>query len=335
MMYALVALAVIFAVVACGLAAWRIMVWMPGESFRGTFTLADEERLLRETLREQLTVLAGDIGERHLSGRCAQLSEAAEFIERILVSYGYQPRRHEFAVHGKTVWNIEVERTGQGRPGEILIVGAHYDTVPGSPGANDNGTAVVANLALARAFADVVAERTVRFAFFVNEESPWHMTQDMGALRYAQACRSRGERVIGMISLEMVGCYFDGTGSQRYPADLLTWFYPAQGNFLAVVGNIASRRWLHEFVGALRRTEFPVEGMAAPRWLKDVFRSDHAAFWHCGYPAVMVTDTANFRYPYYHTAEDTIDKINFDAMARAATALRDALRRTAGAGAER
>ena len=136
-----------------------------------------------------------------------------------------------------------------------------------------------------------------------------------------------------MISLEMVGCFCDEPGSQRYPVGLLKWFYPEQGNFLAVVGNIASRRWLHELVRDLRRTEFPVEGLAAPRLLKDVFRSDHAAFWHCGYPAVMVTDTANFRYPYYHTAEDTLDKINFDAMARAVSALREGLRRTAGTGA--
>jgi len=202
--------------------------------------------------------------------------------------------------------------------------------VPGSPGANDNGSAVVANLALARAFAHVVTERTVRFVFFVNEEMPYYMTDAMGSLRYAQQCRANGDNVVGMLSLETMGCYLDEPSTQRYPIAWLRHLYPTTGNFVAVVGNVRSRRFAHRIIGGLRRVQFPSEGMAAPRWLKDIFRSDHAAFWHCGYPALMITDTANFRYPFYHTAEDTVEKINFVALARVVTGLRESLLEVAG-----
>ena len=299
---------------------------MPGSSFRGVPAPLDEtEAQVRQVLREDLTVLAQDIGERNVSRRYAQLIAAAEFIERSLQEAGHETRRQKITVDDKIVWNIESQCTGRGHPEEVLVVGAHYDTVPGSPGANDNGSAVVANLALARAFARVVTERTVRFAFFVNEEMPYYMTDAMGSLRYAQQCSANGENVVGMISLETIGCYLDAPLTQRYPIAWLRHLYPTTGNFVAVVGNLRSRRFAHRIIRGLRRVQFPSEGMAAPRWLKDIFRSDHAAFWHCGYPALMITDTANFRYPFYHTAEDTVEKINFVALARVVTGLRESL----------
>jgi len=311
--------------------AWRLMIWMPGASFRGTPSALDEQEVkTRDALERDLTILGHDIGERNVSQRYEQLVEAALFIERSLQDAGYEIRRQEFSVNDQPVWNIDVECTGSRHPEEIVVVGAHYDTVPGSPGANDNGSAVVANLALARSFADATPERTIRFAFFVNEEFPYYMTEDMGSLRYAEQCREAGELVIAMICLEMVGCFLDEPNTQRYPVSLLHHLYPTTGNFVTVVGNVRSRRLVHRVIRELRRTKFPSEGMAAPRWLKDIFRSDHAAFWCCGYPAVMITDTANFRYRYYHTAEDTPDKINYVAMARVVTALRNSLAELTG-----
>ena len=299
---------------------------MPGRSFRGAPSVLDEvESHLCAALQRDLRVLAHDIGERNLSHRYAQLVRAAEFIERTLHEAGYEARRQEFTVHGKLVWNVDVQCTGHARPQEIIVVGAHYDTVPGSPGANDNGSAVVANLALARAFAGVTPKRTLRFAFFVNEEFPYYMTEGMGSLRYAQQCRANGEKIVGMISLETIGCYRDEPLTQRYPIGWLRRLYPTTGNFVAVVGNLRSRRLVHRVVRGFRRAQFPSEGMAAPHWLKDIFRSDHAAFWHCGYPALMITDTANFRYPFYHTSEDTIEKINYPALARVVTGLKESL----------
>jgi Zn-dependent M28 family amino/carboxypeptidase len=323
MIYVLACLAILF----LGLViAWRMMVWMPGRSFRGTHSPLDaREEKIRDVLEQDLTVLGQDIGDRNVSRRYEQLVKAAEFIERSLQESGYETRRQEFTVDEHTVWNIDVERTGGRHPEEIVVVGAHYDTVPVSPGANDNGSAVVANLAVARSFADVVPERTIRFAFFVNEESPYYMTDAMGSLRYAQRCRASDEIVIGMICLETIGCYLEEPGTQRYPVALLRHLYPTTGNFVAVVGNVQSRRLVHRVIRVLRRTKFPSEGMAAPRWMKDIFRSDHAAFWYCGYPALMITDTANFRYRHYHTSEDTPDKINFTALARVVTALKESL----------
>lgn len=304
---------------------------MPGRSFQGTPNELDEvESLLSEALQRDLRVLAHDIGERNLSHRYAQLVQAAEFIEHTLKEAGYEARRHEFTSHGKLVWNIDAERPGRAHPLEHIVVGAHYDTVPGSPGANDNGSAVVANLALARIFARETCERTVRFAFFVNEESPYYMTDGMGSLRSARECRTTGENVVGMISLETIGCYLDEPRTQRYPIGLLRHLYPTTGNFVAVVGNLRSRRLVHRAIRGFRRVQFPSEGIAAPQWLKDIFRSDHAAFWQCGYPAIMITDTANFRYPYYHTPEDTVDKINYPALARVVTGLNESLKELAG-----
>lgn len=328
MIYFLVGLGALLAVLGI---AWRVMIWMPGRPFRGeALPLDDHATQVRDRLLSDLTVLAEQIGERNVSARYWRLVESAEFIERSLEDAGYRARRQEFAVDGKNVWNVDAELTGNGNAEEIIVVGAHYDTVPGSPGANDNGSAVVANLALARALADVSLRRTVRFAFFVNEEWPYYMTGAMGSLRYAQACQANADNVVGMISLETIGCYLNTPDSQRYPVRLLKYLYPTTGNFLAVVGNVRSRRWVHQVVRGLRRAPFPTQGMAAPRWLKDIFRSDHAAFWHCGFPALMITDTANFRYRHYHTPEDTVDKINFDALARVVTALEKCLAELAG-----
>ena len=170
----------------------------------------------------------------------------------------------------------------------------------------------------------------MRFAFFVNEEMPYYMTEAMGSLRYAQECRAKDENVVGMISLETIGCYLDQPFSQRYPLAVLQHIYPAKGNFVTVVGNLRSRRLVRSVIRGLRRVQFPSEGMAAPRWLKDIFRSDHAAFWQCGYPALMITDTANFRYPHYHSPEDTINKINYVALARVVAGLRESLLELAG-----
>lgn len=312
--------------------AWRTMVWMPGRSFRGAASPLDQRELqVRDSLVRDLQVLADDIGERNVSQRYEQLVAAAAFIEDSLGKAGYQTRRQEFTVGERAVCNIDVQCTGSQHPDDIVIVGAHYDTVPGSPGANDNGSAVVANLALARAFALMAPARTIRFAFFVNEELPYAGTEDMGSMRYAQQCRAAGENIVGMICLETIGFYSDEPSTQRYPVSALGYLYPTTGDFIAVIGNVTSRRLVHRVVRGLRRTEFPTQGMAAPRFLKDIFRSDHASFWNYGYPALMITDTANFRYRHYHTAEDTVEKINFTALARVVNTVQGSLAELAGA----
>jgi hypothetical protein len=333
MSYVAAALVVMLLSILIGLfGAWRLMIWMPGRLIdHDRLPPSDEQVGIRDELRRDLEILAQHIGERNLSRRYEQLVEAAEFLERSLGDCGYQVDRQEFVVHGRLVWNVEVQRAGVERAGEILVVGAHYDTVPGSPGANDNGSAVVAALCLARKFARVSTERTLRFVFFVNEEAPYYMTPAMGSLRCAQRCRQEGERVVGMLSLETIGCYCDAARSQHYPLRCFEWLYPTRGNFVAVVGNVRSRRLVRQVTSGLRRSGMPTEGIAAPRWLKDIFRSDHAAFWHCGYAGLMVTDTANFRYSHYHMASDTVDKIDFDLLARLVSGLAATIAELTGA----
>ena len=293
------------------------MIGMPGTSYRGELPPADEALAsLADELRRDIQQLAVDIGERNVRNRPRQLAHAADYVETQFSEVGYETKRQEYEVSNVKCHNLEAEVLGTTCPEEILIVGAHYDTVVGTAGANDNTSGVAATLALARRFAHRKPDRTLRFVAFVNEEKPYAHTEQMGSRVYARRCRERGEQVVGMLSLETIGYYDDAPGSQKYPPPL-GLFYPSEGNFIGFIGNLASRRLVRQVVAAFRQNEpFPSEGAALPELVPRIGDSDHASFWHEGYPAVMVTDTANFRYPYYHTPEDTIDKVDFDRLAR-------------------
>ena len=252
-------------------------------------------------------------------------------LKHVSPAAGCAVERQEYEVDGVTCANLEVEVAGSARPEEILIVGAHYDTIPDCPGANDNTSGVAATLALAHRFAGRHHDRTLRFVAFVNEESPYAHTELMGSRVYARRCRERGETIVGMMSLETIGYYDDRPGSQKYPPPIGA-MYPSEGNFIGIVGNVASAELVRAVVGAFRAAEpFPCEGAALPETIGRIGDSDHASFWHEGYPALMVTDTANFRYPHYHTPEDTIDKLVFDRLARVVRGLSSALARIAAA----
>jgi Zn-dependent M28 family amino/carboxypeptidase len=293
------------------------MIGMPGTSYRGELPPADDALvLLADELHRDVSHLAVDIGERNVQKRPKELTQAADWIETQLKAAGLAAERQEYEVSGTACRNLEAEIRGASHPGEIVVVGAHYDTRPGTPGANDNTSGVAATLALARRFAGRRTGRTLRFLAFVNEESPYAHTVQMGSRVYARRCRERGENVVGMMSLETIGYYDDRPGSQKYPPPF-GLFYPSTGDFIAFIGNLRSYRLVRRAVVAFRRGEpFPSEGAAVPEIVPRIRDSDHASFWHEGYPALMVTDTANFRYPYYHTPEDTIDKLDFDRMAR-------------------
>lgn len=290
---------------------------MPGTSYRGELPPADEGLVsLAAELRQDVTHLAVDIGERNVRNRPNQLTQAADFIDAQFKGAGLATKRQEYEVSNVKCYNLEVELLGTARPEEIVIVGAHYDTVVGTPGANDNTSGVAATLALARRFAHCRTDRTLRFVAFVNEESPYGHTEEMGSRVYSRRCRERGENIVAMMSLETIGYYDDRPGSQKYPPPF-GLFYPSEGNFIGFIGNLASRDLVRQVVSTFRESEqFPSEGAALPEAIARIGDSDHASFWHEGYPALMVTDTANFRYPFYHEPEDTIDKVDFDRLAR-------------------
>lgn len=306
------------------------MIPMPGKSFSGALLpLSSEESATRVKLERHVHRLAEAIGERNL-WRYGALADAADYIHSAFQSAGYSPLAQEFRIDGKAVKNIEAALPAACQSAAV-VVGAHYDTVPGSPGANDNATGVAGMLELARLLKDVRSNKEIRFVAFVNEEQPFFGTQAMGSWRYARRCAARGETVTAMLSLETIGHYSDRPGSQHYPFPF-GLFYPARGNFIGFVGNLRSAKLVRAAVGSFRRhAAFPSEAVAAPGWMTGIGWSDHWAFWKAGYPAVMVTDTALFRYAEYHTAADTPAVIDAERMARVVHGLAAVARDLAGA----
>jgi hypothetical protein len=294
---------------------------VPGRSYRGALLpLNDLDRSFKTDLQMHVTVLAGETGERNVF-LPAKLDAAADYIRAVFHQLGYSVMEQEFVSQGKTVRNLAVELRGFARPEEFVLFGAHYDSVAGCPGANDNASGVAALLALARHAKSHDFPRTVRFVAFVNEEPPFFQTGEMGSQVYARAARTRGDKIVAMLSLETIGCYSDAPSSQQYPAPF-GMLYPDTGNFITFVANYKSRALLHQVISAFRaNTQFPSEGAAAPEWIPGIGWSDHWAFWREGYPAVMVTDTALFRYPHYHTSQDTPDKLDYARMARVVSGL--------------
>jgi Zn-dependent M28 family amino/carboxypeptidase len=269
---------------------------------------------LSDELRRDVLELAGTIGERHVR-RPAALRQAADFVAAGLSAAGAVQRRTS-AASGVPCENLDVEIPGSSKPGEIVVVGGHYDSVFGCAGANDNASGVAATLALARRFAGRRPARTLRFAGFVNEEPPHFRTPEMGSRVYASGCRARGERIVAMLSLETIGYYSDRPGSQKYPPGVGLCF-PSQGDFIAFVGNLRSFRLVRRCRRLFRKhSDFPCEAAALPGFLPGVGWSDHESFWESGYPAVMVTDTAPFRYPQYHREGDTPDQLDYLRCAR-------------------
>lgn len=295
------------------------------KSYRGPLAeLSPEQIELRDAMRIDVEHLAGKIGERNLR-RYAQLQAAATYIEKSLIKFGYRVGRQVYEVEGRKCHNLEVEVRGGKSASEIVVVGAHYDSVRGSPGANDNATGVAAMLALASRFVDKRSARTLRFAAFVNEEPPHFQGSTMGSLVYARACRKQNLNIVAVVALETMGYYSDKPKSQRYPP-LLSMVYPSTGDFIGFVSDVPSRPLLDEFTTSFRRhAQFPSEKGALPVGIPGVGWSDQWSFWQEGYRGLMVTDTAPFRYPYYHDARDTPDKIDYDRLARVVDGLAGAV----------
>lgn len=270
---------------------------------------------LAERLRAHVLRLAGEIGERNV-WRPQALHAAAGYIRD-----QWQRQGHTVTAQGYTAYevhseNLEITLGGTPQPSQIIVVGAHYDSVRGSPGANDNASGVAALLEIGRMLKDAGLRRTLRLVAFVNEEPPFFFWGEMGSGVYARAARKRGDDIRLMIALEMLGAYSDAPGSQRYPL-FLGWFYPDRANFIAFVSNVESRHALKRTVAAFRSVSaFPAESLAAPAIVPGVSWSDQLSFWREGYPAIMVTDTAFNRYPHYHTRQDTPEKIDYARMAQ-------------------
>jgi hypothetical protein len=295
---------------------WWTILRMPGASFRGPVAnFSAEELRLSGVLERDVRFLAVDIGERNLEHPHA-LDEAAAWIERQLQDAALATRRHSYAVAGHAVHNLEVVLPAASADADVVVVGAHYDSAPGTAGANDNATGVACLLELARRFARHRALRELRLVWFSNEEPPHFQTDDMGSLHYARNLASEPRTVVAMLSLETLGYYSDLPGSQQYPA-AVSGFFPDAGNFVAFVGNNDSAELVRQAVGTFRNTtSFPSEGVSLSGRVQGIGWSDHWSFWQTGVPAIMLTDTAPFRYEHYHRASDTPDRLDYRRLAR-------------------
>jgi Zn-dependent M28 family amino/carboxypeptidase len=276
--------------------------------------IGDEQTTLRR-LQAHVRRLAGDIGERNMLHPAA-LNDAAQYIDNEWSSQGYDVEWLTYEISGTRCANLEVIRNGGARQREILLIGAHYDSVIGSPGANDNASGIAALLEISRKFAAIEPAMTVRFVAFVNEEAPFFMSAQQGSMVYAHLARRRGDDIRLMTSLETIGWYSNRPGSQHYPP-LFNLLYPDRANFIGMVSDFRSRAAMRRLAQAFRaHSDFPLQTAATFRFVPGVSWSDHWSFWRHGYHAVMITDTAPYRYPHYHATSDTPDKLTYPELSQ-------------------
>ena len=315
------------AIVLILLIAVPYMTWMPGRSHDGPLpALTDAQAELAQGLRADVEHLALEIGPRHMiapgqpehQDRYDELRAAADWIVARFEQIGYEaPTREGYELHGRTVENLYVEVPGSGGDGRIVVVGAHYDSVPMSPGANDNASGVAALLALAEHFRDRPQPATLRFVAFVNEEPPWFMSEQMGSYVHAARARERDEQIVAMLSMDGLGYFDDAAGSQDYPLPGIGLLYPTRANFVAFVGRTTQASLVRRAIGAFREAAaLPSHGAALPAAVPGVGWSDHWSFWQHGYRALLVTDTLPFRDPAYHGPSDLPQRLDFDRLAR-------------------
>ena len=267
------------------------------------------------------------IGERHPDSSLESLRGTADYLRQQFTSFGLSTVSHEFSAWGGIYENViattPYDRDSSAAP---LILAAHYDTVIGSPGADDNASGLAVLLDVARQVVSVRLQRPVRLIAFCLEEENL-----LGSRAYAAHLTSTQQSILGAIVLECVGYTRDEEGSQKIPPGIPVTV-PTVGNFLAVIGNQGSQA-LTMIVEQAMKSRIPVVPLVVPgngELLPDTRRSDHTSFWEQGFPAVMLTDTANFRNPNYHQPTDTIETLNLDFMGQVADGVVAAVMELAG-----
>lgn len=333
--YLIIYISLFLLLIFVGVVLYYKMISMPGSTYQGPWRPLDEnETLIRENLVGHVQQLAQTIGERNMQHHL-RLERAAQYITKQFETYGYKVDQHAYQVNDHMVSNIIAEISGTSHPEEIVIIGAHYDSVLNSPGANDNASGVAILLELARLMQHEKPNRTIRFIAFVNEEQPYYKTHLMGSYQYAKKVHSQGENIVAMASLETIGYFSDQPNSQRYPFPFM-FFYPKEGNFIGFVGRMSDKELIDKSIRTFRKhTLFPSQGVAAPGWIAGVSWSDHWSFWHFNYPAIMITDTALYRYPDYHSPKDTPEGLQYEKMARVTSGLQRVFLKWATVGSDK
>ncbi|MGD0915288.1 MAG: M20/M25/M40 family metallo-hydrolase [Thermodesulfobacteriota bacterium] len=270
--------------------------------------MAMEDTISIENLKQHVRSIHFD---RNPRDHCFELEQAAQYIQREFLKGGLEVKEDPFQWEGRFYKNIVAEKEGRTFPDQVFILGSHYDTVPGSPGADDNASAVAVLLEVARNIQSLTLDSTVRLIAFSIEEY-----DNGGSAHYAEKARRAGEKILGMISLEMVGF----TGSrQSYPPYLNSKHYPNVGDFIGIIGNERSKSLLKRVCQSFRThvPELPSEYLLIPgngEEMEEARLSDHGSFWDQGFAALMVTDTGFLRNPHYHLPSDTMETLNFEFM---------------------
>jgi Zn-dependent M28 family amino/carboxypeptidase len=282
-------------------------------------TIAERARAIVTTLATRYASRNG-LNHRVLEG-------AAAYVREQMGSVGVPVHMQTYRAYGGNVQNIEVRYPGAEPDLPAIIVGAHYDTVQDTPGADDNASGIAGLIELVRLMKGYQLRHELRFIAFPHEEPPYFFSREMGSRVYADGLRHEGGSVMVMFSLEMIG-YGDPSLPQTYPLPLLRRLggYPVEGNFVALVGNLKSRAMVRRVRESMRGVcRIGVESIVVPGFLPPFNLSDHSSFWKNGYRAIMVTDTAFQRNPHYHSASDTPDTLNYTFLAEIVTGMYEAI----------
>jgi len=288
-----------------------------GNPMFASVLLTENKKVRRElvaNVMDHVYFLAGELGERTLR-EYDNLNQARYYIKDYFREFGHEPWDEKYTADGMEVANVAVEITGYDRPDDIIVVGAHYDTIEDSPGADDNASAIAGLLELYRLLSPYRYKKTVRFVAFTLEEPPFFSSELMGSMQYSAGCKKRNENIELMICLEMIG-FGSKKCPQEFPLEEMKRNKPPYGDYLGVfslpssapyvslwkdVYNTAAKRKIHDIVG--------------PASIPGMDLSDHRSFVARGYPAIMLSDSGYYRNKNYHTPGDTPDTLNYNFLA--------------------
>lgn len=286
-----------------------------------------EFKSIRDNLHLHVDTLSNEIGPRN-SQYYPALLKTYHYIEQQMSKYNSELSIQDYHYEKKDYHNLILEYQGNELPDEIIVIGAHYDTVLNSPGADDNASGIACLLELIRLLHQYQTKRTVRFVAFTLEEPPFFGTEQMGSYVYARSCRNKNENIVSMIALEMLGFYTEKRNSQKHPFSHANQQYPDKGNFIALISNEKSHHLNKLFTSYIKETSLIEAHSYIPNhYTPEIELSDHASFWKHDYPAFMITDTAFFRNPNYHEVNDNIETINFRYFTRLVFSLIHAIKR--------
>lgn len=276
-----------------------------------------------QKLKEHVKTLSETLAPRD-AGHPENLERVADYIVGRLESFTSRVETQPYTADGMTVRNVRSFFGSETE--ERIVIGAHYDVAGPYPGADDNASGVAGLLELARLMSDEELPLQVELVCYPLEEPPYFYTKNMGSYIHAKSLKDEGENVRAMIALEMIGYFSDDEESQSYPLSLLRPFYPSVGNYIAVVGKLFQKGLVRKVKKAMKNAgSLPVESINAPKLVPGIAFSDHLNYWRHGFPAVMITDTAMYRNPNYHSPTDTADTLDYKKMAQVVDGVKDAV----------